>query len=196
MTYRAVFVHVQKTAGCSIRAAFPDDLVFSAKHARLEQARKNYMLWRSVDDTPWAGLLKFTFVRNPWDRWLEFYIHQYPHSDLTADGFAKFIARQDVPEWDFDEFDFVGQFESLAWDVASVGAAIGSPNPALPHLHPMPDLLDWRPYYDTATRCRVAELGAWEIERFGYTFDDCEVADEVDVSIMDRGATASAQSAA
>lgn len=34
---------------------------------------------------------------------------------------------------------------------------------------------DWRPYYDAASHDAVAEFGAWEIERFGYAFDDCAV---------------------
>ncbi len=32
---------------------------------------------------------------------------------------------------------------------------------------------DWRPYYDATTHDAVEGFGAWEIERFGYAFDDC-----------------------
>lgn len=169
---RAVFVHVQKTAGCSISATFPG-IVYYGKHARIERVRKSYLSDRTVTGLPWAALFKFIFVRNPWDRWLELYAHQFGNYDPS--GFARYIARQSVPEWDFDEFDFVGQFENLARDVASVGDAIGSPDPVLPHRHPMQvqRSADWRTYYDAATRDAVAELGAWEIDRFGYTFDDC-----------------------
>jgi hypothetical protein len=31
---------------------------------------------------------------------------------------------------------------------------------------------DWRPYYDVEAHDLVEALGAWEIERFGYSFHD------------------------
>lgn len=40
----------------------------------------------------------------------------------------------------------------------------------IPHLHATRDRRDYREYYDEATMKRVAELYAYEIDRFGYSF--------------------------
>ncbi len=32
---------------------------------------------------------------------------------------------------------------------------------------------DWRSWYDAATHDTVEQIGRWEIDHFGYTFDDC-----------------------
>jgi len=168
---KAAFVHLPKTAGCSIRAALQTDALWYCKHARLEQSRKSY----SAKHSGWDALFKFIFVRNPWDRWREFYM-QHSNVNGAPAGFSQFVRSQRrQPGWDFDAFDFVGQFEYLDRDMQTVAETIGEPVLVVPHLHPMTVQrdADWRAYYDDDTRDAVANLGAWEIGRFGYRFDDC-----------------------
>jgi hypothetical protein len=65
--------------------------------------------------------------------------------------------------------DFVGRYESLEADFAEIMERVGL-NLKLPHLNPTKHR-DYRSYYSAATRDRVAELWAIDIENFGYTFD-------------------------
>ena len=63
-----VFVHIQKTAGKSIRQAL--GLKKGANHNSAQQWLNEY----TVDE--WNNAFKFTFVRNPWDRLLSSYMYR------------------------------------------------------------------------------------------------------------------------
>jgi hypothetical protein len=70
--------------------------------------------------------------------------------------------------------DYVGRYESLEADFAEIMERVGL-NLKLPHLNPTRHR-DYRSYYSTATRDRVAELWAVDIENFGYAFDPPDLA--------------------
>jgi hypothetical protein len=71
---RAIFVHIQKTAGSSIEAALRDHdpeagphLVGGRRHVHAVELRD------VVGPDVWGRYFKFAFVRNPWDRLLSWY---------------------------------------------------------------------------------------------------------------------------
>jgi hypothetical protein len=66
--------------------------------------------------------------------------------------------------------DFIGRFETLHRDFATVCARLGLPPPALPHARKGSGA-DYREHYDNSTRDLVARVYAEEIALFGYTFD-------------------------
>lgn len=65
--------------------------------------------------------------------------------------------------------DFIGRTENFAEDVAVVQRRLGLEPSAPPHLlrHSRGS---YRDYYNDATRKKVAEVYAVDIDRFGYTF--------------------------
>lgn len=67
------------------------------------------------------------------------------------------------------EVDFVGRTESFAEDLAEVERRLGGDPTPVPHRNRSPHG-SYRDYYTPATRDRVAEVYAADLEAFGYTF--------------------------
>lgn len=59
---RWIFVHIQKTGGSAIRAALGVENSDAHKHFFARDLRQVY------GEAAWAEYLRFSFVRNPWDR--------------------------------------------------------------------------------------------------------------------------------
>jgi sulfotransferase famil protein len=59
---KLIFVHIQKTAGSSVRLAFGENLDSPEKHFFASELRDLY------GTEVWSAYFKFAFVRNPWDR--------------------------------------------------------------------------------------------------------------------------------
>lgn len=214
LKYNFLFVHIAKTGGTSIRDSLwrykwtdpyriPQFLCsrlssltghqIGAKfprHAKLIAAKE--MLPREV----FERLVKFAFVRNPWDLQVSSYHHirrERPQLITHVDSFAAFL------RWKFDPdrppqyhadmstelqsdylidlhghnlANFVGRYEFLNEDFAEACRLIGIACPKLPHARRATDRKDYRGYYDDATAQRVAEYYRADIERFGYRFDE------------------------
>ena len=135
----------------------------------------------------WRNYFKFTFERNPWDRQVSWY--HYKTKSLSArrkPSFSAFNAdakRAYVENWDLytmgDEgvvADFVGRYESLETDFATVLQRIGlSGRVELPKVNVSKVKVDkqaagYREYYTDADRARVAQWYDREIAYFGYEF--------------------------
>ncbi|MBS2937758.1 sulfotransferase family 2 domain-containing protein [Nocardioides sp. J2M5] len=67
------------------------------------------------------------------------------------------------------EVDFVGRTESFAEDLAEVERRLGGDPTPVPHRNRSPHG-SYRDYYTSATRDRVAEVYAADLEAFGYAF--------------------------
>ena len=128
----------------------------------------------------WRSYYKFSFERNPWDRQVSWY-HYKTKSKAPRPAFDRFNAdrsRAYVENFDLYSFagsiclDFVGRYEALDADFATVLAATGLTGVvALPTTNVSPDRQrDYRSYYTPDSRDRV---GAWygrEISAFDYAF--------------------------
>jgi hypothetical protein len=131
---------------------------------------------------------KFAFVRNPWEWQVSIYHHvrqyeEHPDRDfyLSFGGFADYL------DWRINEtgtelqtefilsdsgrllVDFVGHYDTLAEDFATVCGRIGI-QASLPHVNASMHR-DFREYYTPATRALVAKAYRDDIEFFGYEFD-------------------------
>jgi hypothetical protein len=186
---RAAFIHIPKTGGTSVRAMF-DGLLFNVLHAPLSSYREALQTSPHID---WERLFKFSFVRNPWGRWLSCFFHNSRPRTLQEpgeyhDALAKFLGKSHLCPWGtttpanligdgVDSLDFIGRFENINSDTLTVADKLGVDTMTVPHRgeSTVGTVDDWQPYYTNETREMVAELGAWEIERFGYGFDDCAV---------------------
>lgn len=185
MTFTAVYIRVPKTASTSTIRFLPG--LYASAHNSYSVARNGFFHKELGTEEDWEALFKFGFVRNPWDRYLSFFFHQAEAgrqvTGTTPEDFRKFLfglATDGVhlkmrPEVMFAgiELDFVGQFERLEKDLLFIQKKLQITKLA-PLTHAKKNETrprEWQGYYDNDTRDRVAELGAWEIERFNYTFE-------------------------
>lgn len=221
LKYNFLFVHIAKTGGTSIRNSLwrykwtdpyriPQFLCsrLSAlaghkigakfpRHAKLVAAKE--MLPSEV----FERLLKFAFVRNPWDLQVSSYHHirrERPHLINHIEDFHAFL------RWKFDPVrppqyhadmstelqsdylidlhgrsivNYIGRYEFLVEDFEEACRRIGIRCPKLPHARRAIDRRkDYRSYYDEEAAALVADHYRQDIEAFGYHFDDplaCDV---------------------
>ncbi|MBK1710437.1 sulfotransferase family 2 domain-containing protein [Marichromatium gracile] len=142
------------------------------------------------------SLFKFAFVRNPWDLQVSSFHHirrERPHYLGGHQEFADFLRWKLDPERPYQYHvdtsitrqsdylvdlhgevivDFIGRYEQLHDDFATVCARIGITPPALPHARKATDRKrDYRSYYDDDTAELVARHFARDIELLDYRFD-------------------------
>jgi len=210
--HRCCFVHVPKTGGSSIELALTghdwitqspaDYQVYLCEHASYtpewggtlcekdpeyfarRMAVKHASQARLAADHPreWAEYLRFTFVRNPWDRVLAIHRHgrrdarertpesllEWLSADEPADHMGTPVFAPLIGNW--DELDFIGRFELLQADFKRLCARLDAPCLALPHVTHGSSPVGYRAHYDAASRAIVAARCADEIARFGYVF--------------------------
>jgi hypothetical protein len=210
---RCVFVHIPKTGGTSIEHA----LGMRGWHGR-ENRRKmigpvltddlkaldlstnflQHLTMSELRDLHPPGALetyvKFTVVRNPWDRMVSTYFR--PDADLLAQARAQGVELEDLGFDDFveasmhvehahlrpqDEYvtdasgrlivDIVGRFETLETSFREVCDQLGI-RKRLPvkYASPTRPSRDHRPHYTPRSRALVEERYARDIELFGYEF--------------------------
>lgn len=189
--HECIFVHIPKTAGIAVATA-----LFGHRgggHAGVWR----YQLIFSPEE--FARYFKFTFVRNPWDRFASAYAYlrrggtterdrrwaartvaRYPDFDTFVKGWVNrrnvYTALHFVPQHEFlcvggspPLVDFIGRFETLAADVAAAQARLGSAG-QLERLNAGPGQ-DYRALYTDETRQIVADVYREDIELFGYDFE-------------------------
>ncbi len=141
-------------------------------------------------------LFKFAFVRNPWDLQVSSYHHIRRERPALLAGHEAFT---DFLDWKLDPdrpyqyhidtsieqqrdylvdlhgqlcVDFIGHYETLASDYASIQAKLAAQLPPLPHKRRASDRQsDYRTYYSDRTAALVADHFAGDIAAFGYRFD-------------------------
>jgi hypothetical protein len=194
-----LFIHVQKSGGCSIRealrSAVPDLEPFLGSHDHARWALPHL-------GGEWEEYFKFAFVRNPWDRLVSWYsmireqarpggsnrlwqyvlaqgrsFDEFVHccTDVIADvdGLKSFCFNQ--LEYLTGEdgtliVDFVGRFETLSRDTARVFERLGLGGLPLPHANRSRHD-HYSSFYTDETRRVVAERFARDIAFFGYSFE-------------------------
>ncbi len=178
-----VFIHIPKTAGTSIYRS----LGLAGEHRTALQLRGR------LRERRWHTKFKFAFVRNPWDRAVSSFLHATvinKDSRFVALTFSDwlrlaYVERHplyfDVPhsfspqyDWISDGednliVDFVGRFENLREDFATICGRIGRPGLDLPH-HNATKHADYRTYYKDRDIEIIARWYKKDIDYFGYTF--------------------------
>jgi len=202
-----LFIHIDKSAGSSIQIALQPHAPQRTK-SRLRKRLtllgplNRLGLYRSLEfpehataleakrcfpAAVFAGMFKFAFVRNPWDRLVSRYSYllrntEHPRHKLVngMKGFEEYVA------WEIDRdkmfqhtyvtdtdgswlVDFVGYYERLHEDFGRACARLGV-RAELPRANTSSHR-DYRTYYTPATRELVARHFERDIELFGYDFD-------------------------
>lgn len=176
--YRHVFIHVPKTAGTSMER---QPWVGGNSHAPASQlvaeAPENYFSWG--------------FVRHPCDRLLSFYSAAIQHSPTwpeveAAESFEALVLSLSLdgrlppgttPQWRFlcdrDGWllvDFVGRFERLNADWATVCRRVGVPETRLPHRNASRHA-PWREVYSDEMIAAAQKCYRRDFEIFGYPLE-------------------------
>lgn len=147
----------------------------------------DYKRW--LRDDFYNGLFKFSCVRNPWDRMISFYFST-PHLQAAGWNRSAFVdlvksvkpmvafltTNPSIAMSDFDnkpeiEVDFVMRFEKLEDDFREVCRKLAIPFRGLPHRNKS-DREHYSVYYDDGLIRLVAESFTYDIECFGYSFEE------------------------
>jgi sulfotransferase famil protein len=202
-----LFVHIDKAAGSSIAIAL-EPVKFRQKPSRWRRrvvwlGRLNRLgsyrslqfpahayasaAKRCLPPEVYAGLFKFAFVRNPWDRLVSRYAYLLKNEKHPRHGFVqKMKGFDDYVAWEVQRgkffqytyvtdssgkliVDFIGHYERLSEDFAKVCERLGR-KVELPRANASSHR-DYRTYYSDATRELVGSYFQRDIEMFGYDFD-------------------------
>jgi hypothetical protein len=187
-------VHIPKSAGTVIRDFLKTNdrefkVIFS--HPTFSEIQTEYDL---------STYFKFTFVRNPWDRFVStfFYLKQNVKDEellnearkkLSNYSFTSFVKELYLEKNQFsknyfihfqpqihfleslDNIDFIGRFENLQDDFNTICDKIGIPQQKLPHKNKSKHK-HYTEYYNEETKQIVAEKYAKDIEYFEYEFGE------------------------
>lgn len=211
-THKCIFIHIPKCAGTSIESAlsmhgdipdvglrpyrnqkFDPEHLFGkgAQHFTLEEIR-SYM-----NPGEFSDYFKFTFVRNPWDRFISACAwnvsrkknkHEFSYSPLRKEDVIKEIfgivkrkiLKKNVqphflPQWIFIcdvngkiSIDFIGRFENLNSDWEKVCEALSVDLPLETRMSSNHE--HYSRYYNPITRLIVHFMYRKDIKLFGYKF--------------------------
>lgn len=199
---RTVFVHIPKTGGQSIEQLFLDAMgltwqtrgplllttnkdpdagpPFLAHLFAREYVEKGYLAPLDFSD-----YLKFTVVRNPWDRAVSEYKYRYAREmsfreyifETSSPASGSNEERHQAPQWAFVHdaaggmlVDYVLRFENLAAEFASLARKIFGEERTLPQVNVSTDTRPYCEFYDAQTREAIARRYAIDIEWLGYSF--------------------------
>lgn len=182
------YVHIQKTAGTSIRQAMmksgPTFYIGQVRQPREDVSsrgnRYNAHFNPSIIKPILSNLFMFTCVRNPWDRLVSWYsaandprtFEEFVRQLYGIDKQDNLCAKPNSPvQGNFFKsikYDLVLTFEELDVQWSLIQEKIGS-DEKLRQLNQSNHRI-YRDYYTPELRSIVANKEKYVIERFGYTF--------------------------
>lgn len=184
-----IFVHIPRTAGNSIQTVL---LKYSNNRKVTPGNRDGVHRFEVEADIPitkhspirsymaldeYDGMLKFTCIRNPWERWLS--EHHRADKYSSPDEFDRLKFMRNVERrpcmWHYmegGEFDLVLRFERLQRDWRIMLEMIGLEYVGLPHVN-RGNHHHYSEYYDDELVEIVRDKEHALIERFGYEFEGC-----------------------
>tara|TARA_Y100000593_G_scaffold44144_1_gene84230 strand:- start:1387 stop:1989 length:603 start_codon:yes stop_codon:yes gene_type:complete len=179
--YGCVFIHVPKAAGNSVKSIFK---IKSHAHRPVSEHEPELLEENYV----------FSFVRNPWDRFVSAYFFlrgggmgwydkeskkKYIDKFSSFDDFVKNSNYDDLmknqihfrPQCYYLDgpVDFLGRYEDLQSGIDTICDQLEIPRQQLPHKNKS-NHKDYTKYYNDETRKIVAEKYADDIREFGYKF--------------------------
>jgi len=177
-TNKAIFIHIPKTGGMSIRDALYQKVKIIGHHISASAVKSQ------VDN--WDSTFKFSVVRNPWERMVSAFF-------FGAKKESKWILGRTFDEWVFERLyavkniktqcdflmedgkiivDFVARFENLQKDFKKICSELGirkklAHRNKTRHKH-------YSYYYSHESEEIIADLFRDDIEFFGYEYKEHE----------------------
>lgn len=179
-----LLVHIARTGGTSIEKSLVGQDWFrvdpTSKHISASQSRKLY------GENVWRDYVKFSVVRNPWDRLTSMWNSRYWFGPATnfkgvqPASFAEFVrSLEPHPNERYGSLyyheildqplDFILKFENLQCEFSSMLQARGLTNIVLPFAEKTARA-HYRTYYDDETASFVEKRFARDIRDHGYSF--------------------------
>lgn len=200
--HKAVFFHIPKTAGYAMEQYFaPGDLDYKVYDPGCIFGMKGCLMTQHFPYSEMINLVpldllreyfKFAFVRNPWDRLLSAYAYLKDMHDRLYGGFEQWLSfvcsqvrerkyepgAHHAPQTDYllhegsEVLDFVGRYENLQQDFATVCSRLGVAGGPLPVRNKsFLKTGHYSMFYNQAMVDLVGETYHQEIALLGYTFE-------------------------
>lgn len=173
--HNLIFIHIPKNAGSSMESK---PFIGGNGHETLKEIKQR------IGESRYNRAFKFTFVRNPLDRFVSnFFSKQgmsgrYPLNQL---GMLHFLRQEDLTKVHFhfrpqhtfinptNELDFIGRYENLERDWNEVCRRIKTIDTKLPWIRKNKTReREWQEYYTPESEKRVREYYKKDFELFGY----------------------------
>ena len=208
--HKYIYIHIPKTGGNSVEAALLENIGIPPERCNDEgltkAERQEYRIWYTHGEIDvqhrklgqykkWREreYFTFSFVRNPWDRYVSEYFYIYEHHDNREEfrqlfpTFRDFVMEDALSNWcyyahDFQQIefilnanehklvDFIGKCETLQDDFDHVCRKLNLGHMKLPrtnqtaHTH-------YSTYYDYETKMVTAKKYKADIQFFNYSFE-------------------------
>lgn len=172
--HNCIFIHIPKTGGTSVEHAFGFDyaMLGDRKHQTPQECIAE------VGREIWDRYFKFTFIRNPWDRMVSWWMYTVHFSgnrerietleDMLGLGEQNHIFGGHDTWLEGFNFDFIGHYERLSDDFKKICRLIGV-DVELPW-HMKSAHAHYSCYYTETTIEWVRKRELPFIARFGYSF--------------------------
>ena len=174
--YKFIFLHHGKCGGVSVKRSLVDkvkDCYFKQSHPKLKEMEAEII---KKGFSP-SDYLKFTIIRNPWDRCVSMYYHLITKK-LTTKTFDEIFYDDEEfrsvksLQFHLEEMDFVLKLEGLQSDYDSLCDRLGLPRSELSHhdhatVRPSKN---YREYYTDKMKDHVAKRNQEVIDKYEYTF--------------------------
>ncbi len=197
-TYRAAFVHIPKNGGSTVTTAMRRKNLLGQRLEKGELVSSGNETITDILDhlgSEADTYFKFSFVRNPWDRFVSAYHYvRQRRPELTQvnchSSFPAFVdafnadplpflkIRYFRPQWTYltdDEgevaLDKIGRFEQFDQDLYDILGKIGMRRSLIRH-RKRTVRADYRDYYDAHRQDVIARVYDEDIELFDYSFED------------------------
>jgi len=206
--YKFIFIHIPKCAGTSItRTLAPllgeHDLVIGCtpegerlhqenmKKGGLTKHSTAQQIMQHVGPEIWNSYFKFSFVRNPWDLLVSWYLWSLKTEwddekntikrireleDFEDYLYSPFVSKTNYLDFISDNngniiVDYVGKTELINWDIKHIYRKAGIPVCSLGRGNPSKHKAYFN-YYNPLTRDLVREWCSKDIQKFDYGFNN------------------------
>ena len=204
--HKFIFIHIPKCAGSSIESILLQNeninIDFNKKlplnSLSLDQQKKYDLGIDSAQHKPnsayvnYPSYTKFTFIRNPWSRFVSEYEYfkKFNRLDISFSEFVnqvsylpdmngtlnisgkKTLRYHFVEQYKFIEgssIDYIGQFENLHEDFNTIKTKLNIQG-ELPFLNKSPNEVHYTQYYNDVTKEKVRQLYNMDILKYQYKF--------------------------
>jgi hypothetical protein len=182
-----IFIHIQRTGGNTVinllKHQLKEKVEIISQHGNAKTAELSLL-------EDYKDYFNFTFIRNPWDRILSWYLLIYQHENNNMDKersqFEKFIeldlaAAKGDKDFHYNQLDYISnekgnilinkcyRFDNFEEEVSAMLKDLGLLQMAIPRLN-LSLMTNYRDYYTVKSRELINQKCKRDIAYFGFEF--------------------------